>query len=325
MTLINSRINRRAAIAAGATALASAPLLKAQENTPAATPSDNMIEFAFRDIVNLVPEDPQQVVVLEGRADLEFAVLVGYPIIASGNFFFPDEPPGSRLDGLAPVGIEVLEQAGGHWYDAEQLVNLEPDLIVTRATQYRQTEQNELDILAAIAPLLAPEVNSVEWREDLVEQATILNRSDHLQTHLDAYDNRVAEAREEIGDRMDGKKVYFLTATTDATRIAIWNNNTPCSVAVELGFNVPLWGEEEIVTWISQEQFGILSDADLIIRQVTYGPEPEAMTEMPLWESLPAVQAGHVHDISSQFNGGLAIQNRLLIDELLAAVELLES
>jgi len=38
---------------------------------------------------------------------------------------------------------------------------------------------------------------------------------------------------------------------------------------------------------------------------------------------LPAVKSGHVHDISAQFDNGLAIMARLLLDELAAAARLL--
>jgi iron complex transport system substrate-binding protein len=201
------------------------------------------------------------------------------------------------------------------------MVSLNPDLIVMRANAFRGDWYGNAQ-LAGIAPILAVEVNRGSWKEDLVAQATILGRSAQLDLFLDAYEARLVEARAEAETYFSGKKVYFITAST--AEIPVWTNDFACSVAVELGMDVPLFGNENDNIRVSTEQLEILADADLIIRQVEIPEEGSAMNAIATWSFLPAVQAGHVYDISAQFNNGLAIQARLLLDELVKASLLLK-
>lgn len=279
------------------------------------------IDFTYLDLAFEVPADPRRVVVVEGRGDLEFATIVGYPVIASGNTFWPEEQPGSRLDGLVSPDLVTLDVENGVEIDLEQLVGLKPDLIVMRANGYRGNWYDN-DRVAAVAPILAVEVNRGTWREDLEAQAAILGRSPAIVPFLAAYDDRLVSARAEAEPLFAGRSVAFLTAVA-SDEIPIWTNDFACAVATDLGMTVPLFGHENDALRVSPEQLDILADADLLIRQVASEENRAAIDGLATWQALPAVKAGHVHDISAQFNNGLAITARLLLEELVAACRLL--
>lgn len=76
-------------------------------------------------------------------------------------------------------------------------------------------------------------------------------------------------------------------------------------------------GEERIE--ISNEEIPLL-DAEVVIR-ATLVNFPSDIDTNPLWQQLPAVQAGRVVDVNGQLrNSGSVLAARLVLDELQAAL-----
>ncbi|MFT4040387.1 MAG: ABC transporter substrate-binding protein, partial [Thermomicrobiales bacterium] len=302
-----SRFTRRrvcAAALAGAAAIATRHPARAQ--TPAA---GGAISFRYLDLQFTVPDNPQRVVVMEGRGDLELATIAGLPVVASANTFWPDEQPGSRLDGYARPDITLLPVGDGFAPSFEDILLQDPDLIVMRANGFRNDWYGN-EQLAAIAPLLAVEVNRTVWREDLTGQMAQLGRQAAAAPFLERYDAEVAEARQTIDPLMSGKTVAFITATT-GNPIPLWTNDFAMAVCEDLGLDQPFFDKtDDVGVELSAEQLTMLKDIDLIMRQVESQEDAATVDALPTWQLLPAVKAGHVYDISPQFNTGSAITAR---------------
>ena len=129
----------------------------AQTPIPVATPDSGTIAFDFLGISVGILANPQRIGVLEGRGDLEFGLICGYPVVG-GDTSWTGEASGSRLGDVAPGGNELLEMGDGENPDLEQLASLRPDLIVMRAHGYRR-DWYGIEQLSRIAPVLPVEVN----------------------------------------------------------------------------------------------------------------------------------------------------------------------
>ncbi|MGC4190017.1 MAG: ABC transporter substrate-binding protein [Thermomicrobiales bacterium] len=276
-----------------------------------------MIDFTYLDLSFEIPANPQRVVTLEGQDDLEFAVLMGYPLIASGNSWNPGETPGAWF-GEGIVKDVALLDATDWVIDLEQLATLDPDLIIMRDYQFKDDWYGNEE-LAMIAPILGiangTKRISPEWRKSLIDQATLLGRTEHLGAYLAAYDEHLASARDQISGLLDGKRVQFVSAGDD---LGLWPKGFPTSIASDIGMDVMFQTDGSDWVNISWEQVIQIADADLIFR---FGGEERFafMDSLETWKQLPAVKAEHVYDLSSQFVQGFSLTGTILIDRLVEA------
>ena len=285
-----------------------------------AVESEETIDYVYGEITATIPKNPQRVVVIEGRGDLDFALSVGYPVIATGNTFNPTELPSAQFAGLLD-GVELLAYAEA--INFEQLTLINPDLLVTRANAYRGDFYGN-DILSQIAPMLPVEANRPTWRTDLVEQANLLQRSEQVDTLLKAYDDKLAAAREEVGMLLENRKVAFMTILQEIG-VVVWRSGLGTEVGLDLGMQQPYRDLEnpENSFELAEELLTELSDIDLLIRQIQNPTADSNLDGSPTWQALPAVQAGAVYNLTQNFNNGFAITATALLDELVAAAKLL--
>lgn len=307
---------RRALLAAaGLTGLAACSEPAARERPAAAA---STIDFAYRDLTARVPQDPQRVVAVEGRGDLEFALLAGYPVIATGPGPEPvDGLPGRQFAGLLDptvTPVATTEEVP----NLEQLASLEPDLIVVRANAWRRDHYGN-DALLAIAPVLPVEVNDPDFRTDLTAQLALLGRPTAADARLAEYDAAVEAARALVAERGAPSVAMLTTTMVDTGSIRLWTNQFGTGVAAALGLRVlgldPTDEDGELS--LSLEQLDTLTTADLLVNQNDDAGELDAVG---VWTALPAVQAGHVVAYPRPFTNGSVLTARAVVDLLVSAL-----
>ncbi len=276
---------------------------------PDATQGPEWIDFAYDDINARVPANPKRVVVVEGRGDLDFALNLGYPVIATGNNFEVGVLPGNNggpFVGNMPSGVQLLKSLDGGKPDYEQLVGLQPDLIIQRANAWRGDFYGN-ERLKSIAPVLSIECNKPTWRKDLTEQARLLGRSTNVYDLLGKYDAALTKAKAEVGARVSGKKIVLLTVSTN--QILVWTSNFGTEIATDLGMTLPFRNAAEgngSSFTLSSEAFGRIADADLIYGQTT--PAATAAIEaIPTWTGLPAIKGGRFQPLPPTVNNGMVL------------------
>ncbi|GCB57759.1 hypothetical protein [Rhodococcus erythropolis] len=127
---IVDRISRRRFFG-GAAGVAAALALSACGTSDAESDSaSDTLPYTWGEFSGDVPRDPRRVVVLDGRVDLEFAMMMDYPIVGSGNFWFPDAKAGFQFPGRTIEDASFVNVAGDFSTNFEALLALEPDLIV---------------------------------------------------------------------------------------------------------------------------------------------------------------------------------------------------
>lgn len=284
---------------------------------PAATPAaPDTTDFAYGDITTTVPTSPQRVVVVEGRGDLEFALLAGYPVIATGKGSAANgQLPGDQYAGLLDPSTVVLESVDSV-PDHEQLAALAPDLIVIRANGWRMDWYDNA-VLTRIAPVLPVEVNAPDFRDDMDGQLRLLGRGTESERLLAEYDAKLAAARDELAATVGGATVAMLTTQMVASgSIRQWTHQLGTSVVTDLGLTVlgldP--ADEDGETVLSLEEIGTVAGADLVFHQNT---DPSTMTPVPTWQALPAVRAGDAFSYPRSYNNGLVRTASAVVDLVL--------
>jgi iron complex transport system substrate-binding protein len=240
-----------------------------------------------------VPAEPQRVVGWEGRRDLETAVALDLPVAGVGsNALFGDDEVAPFLD-FSLDGVQVIEQTEPN---LELIASLRPDLILTRDSNIADLREE----LAALAPLV-PVAADGPWRPDLERVAGWLARQERLATVLGRYDEELAAVRERHAERIEtatlGVVQYLAEEKTFYSSPADGFYLQANTIADLGGRYLPFLdqgGEALQNDGFSLEQVGELAPADALLVIVNDEENRVGLEAEPLWQQLPAVQAGHL-------------------------------
>lgn len=139
----------------------------------------------------------------------------------------------------------------------------------------------------------------ITWRPDLEQVAAALGLEDRLAGPLGDYDAQLAAVRDRHADRIDSATVAvvqwgeteFGSSSTDGFYLQ-------AQTLGELGGNhlefLQTLADRNPDEGFSIEQTGELAPADAILVIVNSADERASLEAQPLWQRLPAVQAGRV-------------------------------
>ncbi|MGC4108029.1 MAG: ABC transporter substrate-binding protein [Thermomicrobiales bacterium] len=313
---MNDKTTRRQVIvaAAGAAALGFATGIPGAgrvfaQATPSASPVaiDGMKTVDTPVGVATVPMDPQRVVVMENRVDLEIATALQLPVIGVGVYMPDFGSAESFVNPWIPFtpGPEVTPFDTSE-PDLEKIIQLTPDLLISRIYYVDGTFGFEYDTMAKIAPIIPVDLTTTpdgyyDWRGELRWVADILDRSALAEEPITAYETRVADVKARHATSLDTKKIVVLRTTGDG-QIFVNDTSMFASVSRDLGASwIDLPVNED--GFLSMEQAGMLTDADGML---FWGSQEEwdAAMELDVWKLLPVVQAGKVVQSTVMVNFG---------------------
>jgi iron complex transport system substrate-binding protein len=216
------------------------------------------------------------------------------------------------LDGVAIVGLETQP-------NLEEIAKLNPDLII--ASKLRHEEVYEK--LSQIAPTVAHET-VYEFKETVELIGKAMNKEDKANEILTAYDERVADFKAKVQEKMGDKwplNVALVNFREDHARI--YFQSFAGIVLNDLGFTRPenqqedVWGikltDKESITEMNADVFYIfMSDEEAIHKNY------EEWTNHPLWKNLDAVKNDQVYmvdEVAWNMAGGIQAAN-LMIDDI---------
>jgi len=263
-----------------------------------------------------VPVAPERVVVLEGRQDLEVALVLQLPRpVGLGSNAIGADGTVSEFLGFDPSGIEIIP--GGET-DVEMVLSLRPDLIIGRSMNLEQV----LDGLAPFAPLVPVEIDRLDWRGGLVDAGRWTGRSAQADRAIVDYETALADFRAKhsaVGTAV----AAVIQAGTEGTFSSSTANGfyLPARTHRDLGGRyLPFldearqgpgpYGPDGAYVKFSVEELDRLAPADLIM-VVANTPQIRAELERDqLWQQLPAVRAGRVGYTDSRLNSGSVLAAR---------------
>lgn len=286
--------------------------------TDPASPATRTISHALGDTV--VPTSPAAVVTLGGIYTANLLSLGITPAaIGDGDAFEMQ----SYAALLPDVDLDAIPTIGDPYEpDLEAIAAADPDLVVS--DEFLEAVHDELSVIAPT--VLVSYMSNGGWRERFPLIADAVGRADAAQAVDDAYQQVIDGLPEGLGDEV----IAFVRADPDgAFRIDSLPSAFPGSVAEDAG--IPTLQPEGVGTFeegsgfleLSAENLDVLADADRIVLgdNSFYDPTLDdtlsILAQNPLWEGLPAVQAGKVIQIPGPvYNGGNHYAATLLLEAL---------
>lgn len=209
----------------------------------------------------------------------------------------------------------------------EEIAGLHPDLIIG-VDSYNG---DDYQALAAIAPtVLIPFASSGDWPQLAHTVADLVGKGAAMDALQATYERAVASLRADHAAALDATRWALIsggtTGTGAGTTYAWLANSTTGSIMVDAGFRLASasagtsdYGFVEL----SYEELGQLGDADAIVTLAgADGKVADSSSDLvtqPLFQVLPAVQAGHVFPVVQMFPASFG-QATLLVSELDAAL-----
>ncbi|AQQ06151.1 iron siderophore-binding protein [Roseibium algicola] len=259
-----------------------------------------------------VPDAPKRIVVLTNEGT-EALLALGVTPVGAANSWNGDpwwDHISDAMDGAEPVGKESA-------VNLELIAALEPDLILAN----KQRHEEIYPQLTAIAPTVMSKELRGDWKINFRLYAEALGKEQEADAAIDDYDASVADLREKLGDHLN-EEVSVIRFVPGQIRIYQLDSFSGVLLK-DIGFHRPAnQNVEEFAIRTGKESIPDM-DGDRIF-YFTYDSgdgkgtslEEEVLAD-PLWQSLSAVKAGKVHQVSDAIwntAGGILAAKLMLHD-----------
>ncbi len=239
-----------------------------------------------------IPTNPQRVIAIDNRIDLETALALGLPVIG-----YCRDVVGPWVE--VPTDAVLLSNVP----NVEQILALEPDLII--CSDWGDNERWPWQRLQSVAPVL-PITTSDGWRANIANISQWLGIEGRADEAIAEFDAVVSDIRAQHGPAIDSKRVLALHYFPEDQNMKIrGQGSNQALVLSELGgttINPTIIEEGDVSMEVLPD---MLADIDGILYaeladQGTY----EAVQAHPQWSRIPAVAAGKVHVLRGATNFG---------------------
>ncbi len=262
-----------------------------------------------------IPAEPKRIIDLVGMLDnmiaLDLEVIAAPSAMSWAGFDF------------APYEIErhkgeIVPIEDGWSPNLEQLVSLEPDLIIG----YEGMEDIYED-LSKIAPTVLLNHEWGNFREGLIELGTIFGRVEKAEQVIKEYDQSANEAKEKLQAVVgEGEEAMFLRITDKFYRV--YNNYGQVGRLLydDLGFK--LMKDYPVEEWrqdLSLEGLFVYNP-DRIFLMTNSGAEPEKLLgeleNNSIWKSLKSVKSDYIYNANDfMYYAQGPIGSEILIEQIL--------
>lgn len=262
------------------------------------------------------PRHPQRIVTEMNTAE----ILISLGIIPVGYMSLADQGISPIIAEVAPE-MTLLPVVEGPNY--EQILEMEPDLIIGSLWMGTGADASEYELMSAIAPTVPFATwPGLMWKDSTRQVAALFDRQEQAEAVIADYDVRVAAAREQIapvfGEETVSQLLFFgptawLYSPFEEQDGHIYAEDSIGWLYYELGLMpgpgiVKLLGVEEggFIPWveITGEQLPEIQAEHLVVFPNGYSGAQGISegyvdyTETPIWRALPAVQADRVYVIT---------------------------
>ncbi|THF73784.1 ABC transporter substrate-binding protein [Cohnella fermenti] len=202
----------------------------------------------------------------------------------------------------------------------EALVGTDPDLIVLYTPDL--AAEGAYDQFSQIAPTYVFQDATVSWKDTLNVIGDMTGTSDKADAAIAEYDSKVADAKEKLQPYVEGKTFAVIRAKPKEIQLMDGTYYSGPVLYADLGLTphklVKEWSWDYAQA-LSLEKLPEL-DADylfILVQGEQSRPLLEEFQSSALWQSLPAVKAGHAYEMPSNYwMASGAIANSLKIDDV---------
>ncbi|MBN9672215.1 iron-siderophore ABC transporter substrate-binding protein [Roseibium aggregatum] len=260
-----------------------------------------------------VPLKPKRIVVLDPTFTLGMSLELGLPVVGSPLFGMSDVALQAKAvdEGVTDLGAFTQPSL-------EKVISLQPDLIIGSAL----AGEAAYEMASRIAPTVL--ISTEDWKSYYAAVARITGAEDRLAANFKGYEQRVEAMRSRIPNEV--VSIVRITPWDFQVYLDAPNAYGPFAILRDLGVKRTAYETTDDVSlslkrpdWETLEKL----DAGTLLYIVggandsaTSGRHEEVIAN-PLWQMLPAVQAGRVHRVDAgtwmEFSG-VESANRVLDD-----------
>lgn len=211
--------------------------------------------------------------------------------------------------------VPKLDLSGG-LPSPEVLMTYNPDLIILHTETYAQNGNYEN--YSKIAPTYVFKNASGNIEKSLAAIGELLGKSAEAGNALQAYQQKVNDAKEKLNTAVGEKKVAIIRFA--ARGVSLMGGKYLCGYVVhqDLGLGMSKLVENENSANVSMEILPEL-DADYIFVINAYDQGTERMKEMmesSIWKNMTATKQGHVYEVSNKYwlGSGLIAYEKIIDD-----------
>ncbi|GAA4815452.1 ABC transporter substrate-binding protein [Nocardioides caeni] len=266
-----------------------------------------------------LPVDPQRVVAGDGATLGNLFALGVKPVAAAANANSLPHHLAEQMDGV----VDVRQGDDVNW---EKVLELGPDLFITFAGSEDDAWNKELYDAATATGVptfgyLYNYVHLEQIEHNFTETARAVGKEDVATERLEALHDRIAELAERVEQAGLGDvPVSVLRVGEDGFRsIRIGTSESIAFRALGIAQPEGQTDPEQFSIDISEENLDLLDSAHtlFVYEDDTGVGELDEVESSPLWEGLPAVQAGRVHQVSSGVWNSIDITGfELILDDI---------
>ncbi|MBW4623700.1 MAG: iron-siderophore ABC transporter substrate-binding protein [Cyanosarcina radialis HA8281-LM2] len=234
-----------------------------------------------------VPVDPKRVVVLD---ILDNVLTLGIKPVGAAAYddgsFFTDLP--EQAEGIPHVGL-------GGQPNLEKILSLEPDLILGI-----DWHSDIYDLLSKIAPtVLAKTTDGIDWKIWFNTYAEALGKNQEAQEILSDYNQRIAEFRQQMGDKRSQTQVSVVMFW-DGVRIYM-KRSFSGGILSDIGLpRPPEQDKDKVNEDISLELIPKMAGDTIFLMIGDRANELNRFAKNPLWSQLEAVKQGKVYKVKAR-------------------------
>lgn len=245
-----------------------------------------------------VPTQPQRVVAVDFRLDVEPALALGLPIIGYGvQEAMPSWIP-------LPAGNTYI----GGPPDREAITMLNPDLII--CTDIPGSEYWPIDKLSGIAPIL-PVDYKMNWTANLTRLGGWMGREQAAADFIAAYQAEIDAVKASRAEALQSKLVAAIWFEPENNEIQVQLREGTSNVTLAGQVLADLGGRTIDPAQLGEYGVSSVERASDVLGAVDAfmldSDEPDrvaALEANPIWQRLPAVAAGRVVKSPGTFYGG---------------------
>lgn len=274
------------------------------------SPSSLVVEHAMGKTE--VPEDPKRVVILTNEGT-EALLALGIKPVGAVKSWLGDPWYDHIADRMKDVEVVGTESD----INLEAIAALKPDLII--GNKLRQ--EKWYDHLSQIAPTVFSETLRGDWKINFELYAKAVNREEKGKELMNAFDQRIEEIRNKLGDQLN-REISIVRFMPGNARI-YYKDSFSGVILEQIGFKrPPSHDKQEFAEEVTKERIPDMEGDVLFYFTYETGDGEAVKTEEewtgnPLWKNLQVVKNGNAHKVSDAIwntAGGILAANLMLDD-----------